>query len=506
MQRLFGIETEYGITLESEKNVDPVNQSVELIKSYRQDDFRPMWDYSREDPFRDERGFRAKTLQEHPDEQEHQEADRQRNLSFVEIKSDLILTNGARLYNDHAHPEYSTPECRSLFQLVAHDKAGEQILQQCAIRRSEKLGRRVLLYKNNTDFHGHSYGCHDNYLMSRDIPFDYLKASIMPFFVTRQIFAGTGKVGIETESGLTSAGFFQIAQRSDFFHVEVSVDTMHNRPIVNTRDEPHADPAKYRRLHGIVGDANMSEYATALKIGTTALVIDLIEQKRIPDWFALQDPLYTIKEISRDQTYQWRFKLANGKSISAIDLQREYLTLAQKHLNAESGDTNWVLVEWESILNALEKDPMNLTDRLDWVAKKWLLETFIDEEGLTWDDPWLQSLDLEYHNIDQEAGLYYELEASGLVRRLVTDRQIENAIHNPPADTRAYFRGKSLDKFRPQVKSIQWDNVTFDIKGKSPVSVSMNQLADAETAEKYNRILDQAQTVEALVESLELSK
>jgi proteasome accessory factor A len=342
--------------------------------------------------------------------------------------------------------------------------------------------------------------------MSRDIPFDDLKASIMPFFVTRQIFAGTGKVGIETESGLTSAGFFQIAQRSDFFHVEVSVDTMHNRPIVNTRDEPHADPAKYRRLHGIVGDANMSEYATALKIGTTALVIDLIEQKRIPDWFALQDPLYTIKEISRDETYQWRFKLANGKSISAIDLQREYLALAQKHLNAESGDTDWVLVEWESTLNALEKDPMDLTDRLDWVAKKWLLETFIDEEGLTWDDPWLQSLDLEYHNIDQEAGLYYELEGSGLVRRLVTDQHIEDAIYNPPVDTRAYFRGKSLEKFRPQVKSIQWDNVTFKIKGKRPVSVSMNQLADAEMAEKYNRILDQAQTVEALVESLKLSK
>ena len=505
MQRLFGIETEYGITLESEEHVDPVSQSVELIKSYRQDDFRPMWDYSGEDPFQDERGFRAKTLQEHPDEREHQEADRQRNLSFVEIKSDLILTNGARLYNDHAHPEYSTPECCSLFQLVAHDKAGERILQQCAVRRSEKLGKRVLLYKNNTDFHGHSYGCHDNYLMARAIPFDDLKVSIMPFFVTRQIFAGTGKVGIETESGLTSAGFFQIAQRSDFFHVEVSVDTMHNRPIVNTRDEPHADPAKYRRLHGIVGDANMSEYATALKIGTTALVLDLIEQKRVPGWFTLQDPLHAIKEISRDQTYQWRFKLANGKSISAIDLQREYLALAQKHLNPQSGDTDWVLTEWESTLDRLEKDPMELTDRLDWVAKKWLLETFIDEERLTWDDPWLQSLDLEYHNIDQEEGLYYELETSGLMRRLVTDRQIESAIHNPPADTRAYFRGKSLDKFRPHIKSIQWDNVTFNTKGKKTVSVSMNQLADAKMAEKYNRILDQAQSVEALVENLKLS-
>jgi proteasome accessory factor A len=507
MQRLFGIETEYGITLEGEEEVDPVLQSIELIKSYRQEDFRPMWDYSGEDPFQDERGFRAQTLQEHPDEKKYQESDRALNRSFVEIKSDLILTNGARLYNDHAHPEYSTPECQNLFQLVAHDKAGERVLQQCAVRRSQKLGQRVLLYKNNTDFSGHSYGCHDNYLMQRDIPFNYLKACIMPFFVTRQIFAGAGKVGIETESGLSSAGFFQLAQRSDFFQVEVSVDTMHNRPIVNTRDEPHADPAKYRRLHGIAGDANMSEYATGLKIGTTALVIALIEQKRIPaDDFAIRDPIHTIKEISRDQTYKWRFKLDNGNTISAIDLQREYLALAQKHLDAQSAETDWVLVEWESILDELERHPMNLTDRLDWVAKKWLLETFIAEEGLTWDDPWLQSLDLEYHNIDREAGLYYGLEAQGLMRRLVTDQQIDYAIHNPPADTRAYFRGKSLDRFRPYVKSVQWDNITFDVKGRSPVSISMNALAHPETAAKYNRALDQSKTVEELVRNLGLDK
>ena len=505
MQRLFGIETEYGITLEGKENIDPVQQSMELIKSYRREDFRPMWDYSGEDPFQDERGFRAKTLQEHPDEEKYREQDRQRNIPFVEVKSDLILVNGARLYNDHAHPEYSTPECRSLFQLVAHDKAGERILHQCTVRRSQKLGQQVLLYKNNTDFHGHSYGCHDNYLMRRDIPFDYLKESIMPFFVTRQIFAGAGKVGIETESGISSAGFFQLAQRSDFFSVEVSVDTMHNRPIVNTRDEPHADATKYRRLHGIAGDANMSEYATALKIGTTALVIDLIEEKRIPDHFAIRDPVGTIKEISRNQTYEWLFKLKDGRSISAIELQREYLALAQKHLIGRDSETDWVLLEWESVLDELENDPMNLTDRLDWVAKKWMLETFIDEEGISWDDPWLQSLDLEYHNIDQEAGLYYGLEAQGLMRRVVTDEQIEYAIYHPPSDTRAYFRGKSLDKFRADVKSVQWDNITFNVNGK-PVSVSMNSLVEPELVAKYNRTLDEAQTVGALVENLRLAK
>ena len=505
MQRLLGIETEYGITIEGEGNIDPVLQSIELIKSYRQDDFHPMWDYSGEDPFQDVRGFRAKTLEEHPDERKQQEADRHRNLSPLEIKSDLILINGARLYNDHAHPEYSTAECRNLFQLVAHDKGGERILQQCAVRRSQKLSKRVLLYKNNTDFHGHSYGCHDNYLMRRDIPFEYLKESIIPFLITRQIFAGAGKVGVETESGVSSAGLFQLAQRSDFFHVEASVDTMHNRPIVNTRDEPHADPAKYRRLHGIVGDANMSEYATAIKVGTTTLVIDLIEQNRIPNDFAVHQPTHAIKEISRDQTYEWTLRLNNGRTISAVDLQREYLALAQKHLNAQNYETDWVLTEWESVLDSLENEPMKLRSRLDWVAKKWLLDTFIDEEGLNWDDTWLQSLDLEYHNIDRDTGLYYGLESQGLMRRLVTDQQIEEAIQHPPADTRAYFRGKSLDKFRSQVKSVQWDTITFNTKGK-PVTGNMNQLANPEISEEYNRILNKSQTVEALLENLGLCK
>ena len=501
MQRLFGIETEYGITIEGKKNVDPVQLSIELIKSYRQGDFRPMWDYDGEDPFRDERGFRANELQEHPDEQLYQEQDRRRNLPFSEIKSDMILVNGARLYNDHAHPEYSTPECRSLFELVAHDKAGERILCQCAARHSEKLRQEVLLYKNNTDFHGHSYGCHDNYLMRRDVEFDYLKESIMPFFVTRQIFAGAGKVGIETESGISSAGFFQLAQRSDFFHVETSVDTMHNRPIVNTRDEPHADAVKYRRLHGIVGDANMSEYATALKLGTTALVISLIEGRHIPDSFAIDDPIQTIKDISRDQTYEWKLKLSNGDTISAIDLQRKYLDLARQRFAGQDAETDWVLTEWESVLDQLESDPMSLTDSLDWVAKKWLLETFIDEEAIGWDDPWLQSLDLEYHNINRDMGLYYGLEAQGLMRRVTTDRQIERSIHHPPSDTRAYFRGKALDKFSADVNSVQWDSITFNVKGRT-VSVCMKNLADPRLAAEYNSALNNSPTVESLVDNL----
>ena len=390
-----------------------------------------------------------------------------------------------------------------MFDLIAHDKAGERILQQCADRRSQKLNKDVILYKNNTDYKGHSYGCHDNYLMRRDIPFDYLKESLIPFLVTRQIFAGAGKLGIESEKGMISPGSYQISQRADFFQVEASVDTMHKRPIFNTRDEPHADPQKYRRLHGIAGDANMSEYSTALKVGSTALVIDLIELRLIPDNFAVIEPTEAIKEISRDQTCQWQFRLKDGKTTTAIDLQRQYLELAKQHLDPNNGETDWILAEWEAILNQLEQEPMELVDRIDWVAKKWLLTTFVEEEGIKWDDPWLQSLALQYHDIDPENGLYYALEMQGSMRRVVTDDQINHAIHNPPKDTRAYFRGKSIDKFTNQMESVQWDHVTFNLNGKV-VSVNMNKLADPEIAEKYNRVLDQAQTVEELINKLDI--
>ena len=389
-----------------------------------------------------------------------------------------------------------------MFDLIAHDKAGERILQQCAVRRSQKLNKDVILYKNNTDYKGHSYGCHDNYLMRRDIPFDYLKESLIPFLVTRQIFAGAGKLGIESEEeGMVSPGSYQISQRADFFQVEASVDTMHKRPIFNTRDEPHADPQKYRRLHGIAGDANMSEYSTALKIGSTALVIDLIESRLIPDNFAVIEPIRAIKEISRDQTYRWQLNLKNGKTTTAIDLQRQYLELAQQHLDPNNGETDWILAEWGAILNQLEQEPMELVDRIDWVTKKWLLTTFVEEEGIEWDDPWLQSLALQYHDIDPESGLYYALETQGSMRRVVTDGQINHAIHNPPKDTRAYFRGKSIDKFTNQIESVQWDHVTFSLNGKA-ISVNMNKLTDPEIAEKYNRVLDQAQTVEELIDNL----
>ncbi len=493
MNRLMGIETEYGIALDQEKESDPVAESIALIHCYRPDDPAPRWDYSREDPFRDAQGGRAAVLHEHPDEKKEQKRDAKRALSFEQVKSDRILFNGARLYNDHAHPEYSTPECRSLFDLVAHDKAGERILLQCARRRTEQLGVRCLLYKNNTDFRGHSYGCHDNYLMSREVPFRYVRESLLAFNATRQIYAGAGKIGIETERGLKTPGHYQISQRADFFQVKASVDTMHKRPLVNTRDEPHADPSKYRRLHGIAGDANMSEYATALKVGTTALVVDLIEQRAVPETLRLTNPVGAARRISRNAEGDWRVRMADGSRSNAVEVQRAYLRLAEKHTRETGADAEWTLNEWTRVLDALERDPMELRRELDWVAKKWALTVFVEEEGLEWDDPWLRSLDLEYHNIDMDEGIFYELQAAGEMRRAASDAAVEEAAFSPPSDTRAYVRGRALERFGAQVQAAQWGALTFEIEGQK-AELDLTPLAEHDEAARHIQALDASET------------
>ena len=331
MKRVFGLETEYGITVSGAEAVDVVAESIELVRRYTEHGALMKWDYDLEDPHLDARGFRARELRQDTDESAYYEIDKNRPLSFEEIKSDLVLSNGARFYNDHAHPEYSTPECTTLRQIVAQEKAGERILAECARRRNHKLppGYEVRLYKNNTDFAGHSYGCHDNYLMSRDIAWDGIVAGILPFLITRQTFAGAGKMGIEAESGSGEPGVYQISQRADFFSVLVSIDTMNHRPLINTRDEPHVDASRYRRFHVILGDSNMSEWATAMKIGTTSLVLDLIERGEAPQ-LEIAQPVDANRSISRDQTYDWIIELKDGRKISAIDVQRIYLRAASK--------------------------------------------------------------------------------------------------------------------------------------------------------------------------------
>jgi len=468
MKRVFGLETEYGITLGGAETVDVVAESIELVRRYTENGALMKWDYQLEDPHLDARGFRARELRQDTDESAYYEIDKRRPLSFEEIKSDLVLSNGARFYNDHAHPEYSTPECTTLAQIVAQDKAGERILAECARRRNQKLssGFEIRLYKNNTDFAGHSYGCHDNYLMRRDIAWDRIVAGMLPFLVTRQIFAGAGKMGIEAESAQGEPGVYQISQRADFFSVVVSIDTMNRRPLINTRDEPHVDASRYRRFHVILGDSNMSEWATAMKIGTTSLMLDLVERGEAPQ-LEIAQPVDANKSISRDQTYDWIIELKDGRKISAIDVQRIYLRAASKLNNGPSEDRQWVLREWENVLNDLERDVISTRDRVDWAAKKFLLDALQEEEKLSWSDPWLQSIDLEYHNLDLDQGLYYELLRKGLMRRVTNEEEIKASIFNPPETTRAFFRGRAVARFNDEISSIQWDEIVFTNEANS---------------------------------------
>jgi proteasome accessory factor PafA2 len=508
MHRTLGIETEYGITVDGQDPVDVVAESIALVRSYTQveppvQDSALKWDYNLEDPHQDVRGFRVEELLQDFDEAKYFVQDQNRKLSFQEIKSDLVLSNGARYYNDHAHPEYATPECKSLRDIIAQDKAGERIIEECVRRRNLKTtGGAVKVYKNNTDFVGHSYGCHDNYLMDRSIPFDLVIRGLAPFLVTRQIIAGAGKVGIENEEN-PPRGVYQIGQRADFFSVLVSIDTMNRRPIINTRDEPHADSDRYRRLHVIVGDANMNEVAGALKLGTTALVLDLLEQDACPMNLELADPIAALKTISRDPTLKTPVPLAGGYTISPIDIQREYLAVAEKRLAGRDEDTDWVLATWRGVLDDLERDPMLCRDRLDWVAKKWLLDTFVEAEGIGWDHPWLQSLDLEYHNVRREDGLYAELVRQGKVQHFVSNEQIRAAIHQPPRDTRAYFRGRCIEKFAKQITAVQWDEIVFGLNGHEYV-VRMLNVFDEQEVRRYNAAIDNANDVETLLRNLDI--
>ena len=348
---------------------------------------------------------------------------------------------------DGAHPEYSTPECTNPRELVAYERAGERILAQCVQFAAKLRGKeQFVVYKNNTDGKGNSYGYHENYLLARSVPFERLVRALVPFFVTRPIYAGAGKVGAENQ---TSSTDYQISQRADFFECVVDLNTMVKRPLINTRDEPHADPAKYRRLHVIVGDANMAELSTYLKLGTTSILLDLIEAGADLPNVELEDPVHAIKVVSRDLKMKADLKLAGGRSMTAVGIQHAYLKAAMDFYACHDLNqiTKDILVRWEEVLGKLEQDPMQLARELDWVAKRQMIQSYMDRKGCGWDDPRVLLVDLQYHDVRPEKGLYYTLERSNLVDRLLSDAEIMKAELNPPPGTRAYFRGSCLKRF-----------------------------------------------------------
>ncbi|MEO9239111.1 MAG: depupylase/deamidase Dop, partial [Jatrophihabitantaceae bacterium] len=348
-----------------------------------------------------------------------------------------------------------------------------------------------------------SYGAHENYLMSRQTPFASIVSQLTPFFVTRQVVCGAGRVGIGQDGHQHG---FQISQRADFFEVEVGLETTLKRPIINTRDEPHADAEKYRRLHVILGDANLAELSTFLKVGTTSIVLSMIESGWLTDEFRIAEPVRELRSVSHDPSLRHLIRLADGRNLTALELQREYLDRARKYFDDRYGSdvdaqTAMVLAEWDSVLSRLGEDPMQLAGELDWVAKLRLLEGFRDRDGLDWSAPRLHAVDLQYADIRPDKGLYHRLVRRGSMRTLITQDEAGAAVTAPPTDTRAYFRGECLRRYPESVAAASWDSVIFDVGQQSLVRVPTLEPLRGSRAHVQD-LLDRCPTAKSLVEEL----
>jgi proteasome accessory factor A len=389
--------------------------------------------------------------------------------------SNVFLENGARLYLDvGSHPEYATPECDSISDLVAHDKAGERILESLvasaeARLRDEGIRGVVYLFKNNTDSAGNSYGCHENYLTSRRDDFGHYAQVLIPFFVTRQIYAGAGKV-LQTARG----AMFCLSQRAEHIWEGVSSATTRSRPIINTRDEPHADAERYRRLHVIVGDSNMSEYSTFLKVGVTSIMLRMLEDPGVVlRDMTLEDPIRAIREISHDITCRRLVRLANGREASALDIQREYFTRAVRYKDQRGLAPLELraLDMWEHCLDAIEKDPLTLDRECDWVIKHRLVEGYRARHNLPLGHPKIALLDLQYHDVSRERSIFYRMQAKGAVERAVTDEAIAKAVDEPPATTRARLRGEFIRRAKEKRRDFTVDWVHLKLNDQTQRTV-----------------------------------
>jgi proteasome accessory factor A len=497
VRRVMGTETEYGISVAGQPQANPMLSSSQIVNAYaaaRDGNRRARWDFEEESPLRDARGF-----------------DLGRNLADPSQLTDddvglanVILTNGARLYVDHAHPEYSSPECTTPLDAVRWDKAGELVMLEAARAAARLPGApQILLYKNNTDNKGASYGAHENYLMRRSTGFSDIVKHIIPFFVSRQVVCGAGRVGIGQDGAEHG---FQVSQRADYFEVEVGLETTLKRPIVNTRDEPHADPEKYRRLHVILGDANLSEISTYLKMGTTSLVLAMIEDRWLSADLAVDRPVTELHAVSHDPTLRHLITLKDGRRLTAVALQREYHEQASKYVdNSDAADdeqTRDVLDRWGSVLDRLDTDPMLCRDELDWVAKLALLESYRERDGIGWDHAKLALVDLQYADIRPEKGLYHHLVRRGSMQRLLEPALVADAVHNPPVDTRAYFRGRCLAQYPDRIAAASWDSVIFDLPGHD----SLQRVPTLEplrgTQAHVAALLDRCSSAEELFECL----
>ena len=512
--KIVGIEQEYAIKIKGGETLSFFDASCVLVNAYARslglrDGPNILWDYGHETPYQDIRGdlFGKNTGQQ-----------------IIGAKENRLinaaLPNGARLYTDHAHPEYSTPECLSARDALACDKAGEIVLREGLRLMKDILpSTSITLYKNNTDQQGHSYGCHENYLMAADAhetclvshPKRALK-TLIPFLVTRQIFAGSGKV--RDGKGEHSGPPYHISQRADFMETLFGLETMYARPLINTRREHHADPKRFRRLHLILGDANMCEFAGFLKLGSTQLVLQMLEDDFMDCDLTLKDPIKANRQISGD--FACGVELADGRKLTAAQIQREFLTYAQKfHPTDPTGrvpDDDLIRSCWSYVLDGLEQlrlsadriildDPLALSRRLDWVLKLWIINRYREGQNCTWGHPLLTVLDLQYHNIDRKEGIFYRTQDQGFTEQLLTDDEIAHFVHAPPDNTRAWFRGKCLEKFAEEIYLVNWEVVGFDQGDVHRMVPLLNPLKG--TRARYREIFDRSRNARELIGLLE---
>lgn len=497
--RFIGAETEYGITTPTASGLSPIVSSTHAVVAYAalHTKARSRWDFAAEHPLRDSRGFDVKRYSTVPVV----------NPNAIGV-ANVILPNGARYYVDHAHPEYSAPECNNAWDAMLYDAAGNVIVQRAAkeLSRLGEQGASVLeghepcpparFYKNNVDGKGASYGSHENYLYSRDTDFDAMAAALIPFFVTRQVVVGAGRVGIGPHG--EEAGF-QISQRADYFEQEVSLETTLNRGIINTRDEPHADGDRFGRLHVIIGDANQSQTSNLLKFGMTDLVLDAIEAGVDFTGLALDDPVEELRLVSRDLSLTHALTLADGRKLTALDILGEY----RARVTPETDVDHKVLAAWDEAVELLGQDPLSAGHLLDWAAKYRLVRAYMDR-GVDVADPKLAVIDLQYADTDPDKSLYYALIRKGQMRELVPAEDVEKAADTPPSHSRAYLRGRVLDSFGDDVVAASWDSIVLHtvVDGLEKQAILRFPDISTGTQDAVGAVVENAQDVGELLNGL----
>ena len=497
VHRIMGIESEYGISSPTNPNSNPMVLSSQVVNAYADLTMpnrmkRMRWDYDVESPLRDARGF----------DMSRADADPSQLTDEDYGMANIVLKNGARFYVDHAHPEYASPEVTNPRDAALWDAAGDRIMQQSAIHASKLTGELITVYKNNTDGKGVSYGTHENYQLARSTPFPALVKYLTPFFVTRSVFAGAGRVGLGQEADRPG---FQLSQRADFFEAEIGLETTLRRPIINTRDEPHANPDEFRRLHVIVGDANMSQFANYLKLGTTSLVLSMIEDDFIDIDLDLHDPVSYMHVVSHDYQFNEILTKRNGQTISALEVQETFIELAQRYVVAFGKNdpmTMDVLSNWQRVISTLRTDPMSLANELDWVAKFNIMDAYRKRDQALWTDPRIETVDIQYADLRPEKGLALLLQAKGRMKTMFTDAEIMQAVSNPPEDTRAYFRGNCIRYFEEEVAAASWDSIIFDLGLDQPMTRLNTTNARKGTKELTQKLFEDHPTAKSFVSAL----